>query len=368
MRRDPALDGLRGVAIGLVVLHHVGALPGGWVGVSLFFTLSGYLITSLLLTEHDRTGSVSLLTFYRRRFVRLAPALLAALAGMWLLWTLLDRRTLATANVLVVLLYVANLARAFAPVQMTPSGWAWSLSLEEQFYLLWPITLRSALRRVSRLTLARWLLGLAAALMLLRSVTTFYVTYDLVRGDEMLLGAALALAPVTFHRRIVWPAAGAFMILSALHLYGHLSLSITAATLLAGVLVAGREHLPLTALPLRYLGRVSYSLYLWDGVLVAAWTEHEHGTPSTMSLLLVTAGAFVLSVLSTHLLEEPLRRRLHDPKPLAGDPGRAGRGRAVEVEPDVGHRTPEEGLRVVGGAGVIPRDAVRAEPERVGRR
>ena len=152
MRRDPALDGLRGVAIALVVIHHTGLLPGGWVGVSLFFALSGYLITSLLLGEHDRTGTVALPAFYRRRVARLAPALLIALVGMVVIWKvwLPASSSLAVADALVALVYLANVLRAFSPAWMVPAGWAWSLSLEEQFYLLWPLTLRTCLGRMTR--------------------------------------------------------------------------------------------------------------------------------------------------------------------------------------------------------------------------
>lgn len=315
-RRVAALDGVRGLAILLVVCWHAGLLPGGWIGVSLFFTLSGYLITSLLLEEHGRTGTLSLPSFYRRRAVRLGPALLVALVGTCVLWSAQGGFPLLLPVVLT-LLYAANVARAFFPAQMAPTGWAWTLSLEEQFYFVWPPLLRRSLRRgMSRRDLAVRLLTVAATVELARVVLGghFYVAYSLVRGDDILIGAALALVPVAVPRWLTWAGLAGFATLLVLPL-GLLPLSITAAAMCSAVIVGDHHRLAslLCLRPLRYLGRISYALYLWNGVLVDAPIAHWFPAPRiTVSLVSVLA-----AVASTHLLEEPLRRRLAGRRPPA---------------------------------------------------
>jgi len=303
VRHDPALDGLRGVAIAVVVARHFDLLPGGWIGVSLFFALSGFLITSLLLDELQSTGGIVLRAFYRRRVARLAPALLLALTAMWFLWQAQGLGALAAANALIALVYLANVVRAFAVTQMTPASWAWSLSLEEQFYALWPLALRGALRRTSPQRLAR-LLVLASMVFIVGRVLAHdapSVGYTLVRGDELLLGAALALAPRALPRWVTVVAALGFVTLLAAPL-DRVWISVTAASLCSVALVASVDRLRpfLTLAPLRYLGRISYALYLWNGVMAAL-------PGMTYAWLLLS---FPLAIASTHWVEEPLRRRL----------------------------------------------------------
>src|SRR4051812_46346434 len=115
MRHRPELDGLRGLAILLVVMHHSGWLPGGWIGVDLFFALSGYLITGLLMSEVVATGTIRMPAFYLRRAARLAPAFLVALPAAALLHD-------DAFGALAVLLYVANFALAFAPTGLARHG------------------------------------------------------------------------------------------------------------------------------------------------------------------------------------------------------------------------------------------------------
>ena len=355
MRRNPALDGLRGVAIALVVLLHTGLVPGGWIGVSLFFALSGYLITGLLLAEVDSSGTVALRGFYRRRLARLGPALALALAGMIGLWALTrpQQLNLAVADALVTLAYVANIVRAISPAWMVPAGWAWSLSIEEQFYLLWPVALRTALRRMSRDHLARALTGLAVLLMLTRLIIPDpYVTYSVVRGDELLLGSALSLTTWRPSVRTLTVGVALFGVLLIMP-EGHLSVTITLGTVgsLSVLLLAERGWFTLS--PLRALGRISYSLYLWNGILCGAWfAGHDHHMPRGLAAVAVTGASVLIATCSTLLVEEPLRRWLAHPKPLARDGGVEGGVRAVQVEPDIRHSPTEEGLRVVGAAGV----------------
>src|ERR1700722_13578240 len=142
--RIPSLDGLRAIAISLVFIGHAAAqtAEGGhffflWVyanfGVQIFFVISGYLITTLLLREHDRTGSISLADFYRRRAYRILPAAYAFILTIFVLqW-----KTLTKWDVSSSLLYLLN----YDSGRPWNLGHLWSLSVEEQFYLLWPLTL-----------------------------------------------------------------------------------------------------------------------------------------------------------------------------------------------------------------------------------
>jgi peptidoglycan/LPS O-acetylase OafA/YrhL len=353
--RVPALDGVRGLAIALVVLLHTGLVPGGWIGVSLFFALSGYLITGLLLGEHDRSSTIRLRSFYRRRLARLAPALIVALVGMVALWalTIPDQTNLAVADAIVTLAYLANIVRAISPAWMVPAGWAWSLSIEEQFYLLWPLTLRAALRRVSRERLATILTGLALALMIARLFIPHpYVIYSVVRCDELLLGSALALTAWRPSRHLITAGVVGFVALLALP-EAHQAIAITLGTLGSVSVLLLAERGWFSVHPLRALGRISYSLYLWNGILCGAWfAKHDHHMPRGWAALTITAASVLIATCSTLWLEEPLRRRLAHPKVLARDRAVQPRVGAVQVESDVSHSPTEESLRVVGAARV----------------
>ncbi len=153
----PALDGLRGIAIALVLSVHVGDefLPGGRLGVDLFFVLSGFLITSLLVTEWHATNAISLRAFYRRRALRLFPALFTML-GVYVLVAsalgLSGRGDLGSSLTAAGLgaFYVYNLAAGYFGFMSDGLGHLWSLGQEEQFYVLWPPVLLLALRRRAR--------------------------------------------------------------------------------------------------------------------------------------------------------------------------------------------------------------------------
>lgn len=148
----PELDGLRGISILLVFVHHFyhPVLPGGFLGVDIFFVLSGFLITSLLLQEWDSKGSINLRDFYIRRALRLMPALLALVLvlGVFAAFFLSgDGALLTYQGIWLTLSYVSNWLYAFHYVSPNnPLGITWSLAIEEQFYLLWPVILRFVLR------------------------------------------------------------------------------------------------------------------------------------------------------------------------------------------------------------------------------
>jgi peptidoglycan/LPS O-acetylase OafA/YrhL len=290
VRHRPELDGLRGLAILLVVMHHSGWLPGGWIGVDLFFALSGYLITSLLMSEMTATGTVRMPAFYRRRAARLAPALLVALPAAALLHD-------DAFGALAVLLYVANFALAFAPTGLATT-WGWSLSLEEQFYLLWPALLRGLLPRLGARRLGGLLVGAALTVALVRLVVSARTGYALVRGDDILLGCSVALLALQPRRWMTIAAAAAFAACTAAALTpASVMVVIPVAAAASAVLVGGAADLRVLGWrPLRHAGRVSYSWYLWDGILSS--------TPGVARALLSLA----LAEASTWLLERPARR------------------------------------------------------------
>ena len=156
---QPALDGVRALAVAIVLVFHHGWLDGGYVGVSVFFTLSGYLITSLALVEHDRTGRLDVGAFYGRRIRRLLPASLACLAGIVVLawFGLFDdvedlRRDIWAALAQVYNWVALSGGQTYADLVAggegvrSPLDHYWSLAIEEQFYWLWPLALVAVLR------------------------------------------------------------------------------------------------------------------------------------------------------------------------------------------------------------------------------
>src|SRR4051794_18462666 len=152
----PGLDGMRALAVIAVMVYHANPawLPGGFLGVEVFFVISGYLITLLLIGEHERTGTLSLRGFYLRRARRLLPALLALLVGITVYTALLRRDALGAlrGDVLAALAYVSNWYQIWVGQGYTASGdfaglrHLWSLAVEEQFYVVWPLVMVLLLR------------------------------------------------------------------------------------------------------------------------------------------------------------------------------------------------------------------------------
>jgi peptidoglycan/LPS O-acetylase OafA/YrhL len=335
----PALDGIRAVSIIFVFLFHLGKLPGGWVGVDIFFTLSGYLITSILISEHEATGSISVSNFYYRRARRLLPAvailICVALAFSFLLG---DQLHNTTVDSIAALFYVEDFRYAFWPViPGTALVHLWSLSVEEQFYLLWPFFLIISLsavgvRRSLYIVIAGILLVIVWRFILVSELVPslynrIYVSFD-TRIDELLIGSALALSG---HRpgdaiadpiKSLWPI---IIIFFAVVLITFDPLSkwegvssyplIGAAAAWLIVIVTGERINPLTKLltlaPLVALGRISYGLYLWHYLVIYEldyFIVHKL-RGSTMHLSLV-AGAvtLILAIASYRLIEQPVMR------------------------------------------------------------
>jgi peptidoglycan/LPS O-acetylase OafA/YrhL len=363
----PALDGVRAIAIVAVVAYHLGHLGGGWIGVDIFFVLSGYLITTLLLTERSGTGRIALKRFWARRARRLLPAVLLLLivlgvyawaGGPGLVPAQLRAPALAT------LFYGANWQQIayshsyFAAFSSpTPLVHTWSLAIEEQYYIVWPLLvlavvglagLWSARRgrhpaEVPAGGAPRALLLVTAALLVVSAVA-MGLTAHLVsanraylgtdtRAWELLVGgvAAMSVRPVASERHTRrWAAATALGALGVATVIGLVSVTATAATppswvwdgglvvaaLGAALVITGSIRAPggpvalaLSLPPVRWLGRVSYSLYLWH------WPVIDLVSPSTIGLsgvdlLAVRFGLMAgITCASYYLVEQPIRRR-----------------------------------------------------------
>jgi peptidoglycan/LPS O-acetylase OafA/YrhL len=334
----PALDGLRALAVLAVIAHHASPtlLPGGFLGVDVFFVLSGFLITALLLEEWEKTGRIGLLQFYRRRALRLFPALGAMLVVLGALSLVVggEQMELTRRAVLPVALYVANWAEAFG-ADLGGLQHMWSLAIEEQFYLVWPVVLIGLLRlRGSRRAALLVAVAGAAAVVLLREAAVdagvaaprVYAGLD-TRADGVLIGCALALArslgvvPLVLRNR--YAAAGGFAVLAVLTLSwrpsnihnGFLAAELAAAAIVAYALAnpGDRTVAWLETGWLVRVGKLSYGLYLWHWPVF--YFLDVQAFPGRAGL--AVALSFAAAMLSARFVERPFlaRRRRPDQSP-----------------------------------------------------
>ena len=333
LRYNPALDGLRGVAILLVILSHahVPLFDGAFFGVDLFFVLSGYLITALLLIEHQSSGRLDYWRFYRRRFFRLMPALGLFLVAYCLLapllWPGLDD---ALSDALVSALYLADYGIAFFDRPGTLLH-MWSLSVEEHFYLLWPPLLALLLRRTApgalwRPILLLWVLATLWRVFWVAQGQLFYEVFFRfdTRASGLLAGALLAAlmheqpafaAGLRRHLRHALWLPLAVPLLMALE-WDKPQALLWGITVVEGaavvVLVAAQRHRGLvhgmlSAPTLVSLGRLSYGIYLWHYPVVR-YLRADFSWPVVVVLGLALSTA--LAALSYHTIERwALRRR-----------------------------------------------------------
>jgi peptidoglycan/LPS O-acetylase OafA/YrhL len=358
LRHVPALDGLRGLAVAAVVLFHTGHLEGGFLGVDLFFTLSGFLITSLLADERCASGATDFARFWGRRARRLLPALFALLLAMPLYAMFLAQPFEVDAlriQTLASLFYVANWnaiaagtdywARENAPSLLQHT---WSLAIEEQFYLLWPLIFaaewkgaqaravsvssqEAGLRRVLAVSLALAGLSLAvtaAAVCLGAGSARLYFGSD-TRFASILVGCALACAvrlqpPVAAGRpRALLEGAGSLSLLlvvaawfvldgqsPVLYRGGLVVHAALAAVTMLAVLHPQPGFLArlLSFSPLRGLGLVSYGLYLWHWPVLQVLDAGRTGLDGARLLALQLFVSVAIAVASYVLLEQPVRR------------------------------------------------------------
>ena len=390
-----ALDGLRALAVLAVLLFHadLGVADGGFLGVSVFFTLSGFLITSLLLREHAATGTVDLRTFYERRVRRLLPAAHLCVAGVLVagaLWAASQRRSLP-GDAIAAVANVANWRFAFASQTYqdlfigapSPLAHFWSLAIEEQCYLLLPVMAAWAMRRGGArplgVVLAALLSGSLVAT-LLTSDTNLVYNGTHTRAGELLIGALAAVVAVHVRpgRRVAaWASALGLLVLGLLvvgatlqqrWLYrgGFLLVAVVSATTVVGLTGSHAVARLLGSRPFTAVGRRSYGVYLFHWPVFLLLTPERVGVAgwSLFGVQLVATAAVTL--LSYAALEQPIRnRRLLRRRSVLGwtvavAAVAVGVAAVVAVPPPDFTRT--EQLLAMGGDGPITFVAPGSEP------
>jgi peptidoglycan/LPS O-acetylase OafA/YrhL len=347
----PSLNGIRGVAVSLVVLAHGDLIPGGFsfLAVNTFFVLSGFLITSLLLEEWDGSHTISLRNFYLRRALRLLPALVTMLVLFVAYAFLTDphgRAVRELYDALRALFYVTNWAGIYHLGRFYSLAHTWSLSIEEQFYIIWPCLLLLLLRRVSRPSMLTWIsLGVFSVVLLRIGLCVVY-GHDLetdarrltigtdTRADSLLLGCFAAVFLTTSLSqqmprlsRLLPPAAyGSVAVLLALGFCREVSIPMIlvgwfiaslAAMIIILYLVTGSPgwlHGVLQNPLLVYLGEISYGLYVWHVPILRALQQHQLPWRYMSYLLVVLPVVFA----SYYLIEKPclqFKKRLHVAQP-----------------------------------------------------
>lgn len=309
----PELDGLRGIAVFLVMLTHIGLMPvagGGRTGLHIFFVLSGYLITTILLREFRATGAVDLRHFYARRIRRLVPGLFTMVGLVLLVATLTGHGSEVAPAALATTLYVTNMVGGCEVLGVYCH--TWSLATEEQFYLAWPLMLIVASR-------GRW----QAAAMFLVALA---VGYFLPSFWALQVGCVTAFL-VEAMGRIRWGWAS----LLAAGVLGYWTFNLpgneglVTVTLAAAVIVVDSSSWTrrvLSVKPLVHLGKVSYGVYLWHLPVIHATAAVIRDPVATFVLaipLSILAGA-----LSTYLVEARFRQAMPSrPTSKSSDPANA---------------------------------------------
>lgn len=337
IRYIPGLDGLRGMAIMLVMLFHTGIpnFRGGFTGVDIFFVLSGFLITSLLLSEATEAGRINLKYFYMRRILRLLPALVLMLIIVTLTAQALNLKGSAYTDFtggIITLFYSANWARAFNLHQMGLLSHTWSLSIEEQFYMLWPLALIIMLKYVRR---EKRILSVVLFLSVLSWLIRMYLTQsghtaDRIfngldtRADALLTGCAAAIIrsmglwtkrvsrlkspayagfilPLLILFNISWSNHNTFYWVSFL-------LEFMTAVLILHIVSDEKSMIKkfLTSKPLVWAGSISYGVYLWHDPVFEVMRYFGYSKLSILfSGSIITLG---IASVSYYLMEKPLLR------------------------------------------------------------
>jgi len=337
----PDIEGLRAVAVLLVLAYHarIPGFPGGYIGVDVFYVVSGFLITGLIVRELRATGRVDLLTFYARRARRLLPAALVVIALTVIASAIVLpplRVPDVAADGAAAALYVSNIrfaaqATDYLQAELDPSPLLhfWSLGVEEQFYLFWPALLLLVAGRGTNIRRIGLVVGIVALLSFALGVVWTDSDAPLAffllpaRAWELAVGAALAIGVARLSRipisltPVVVGAGLALIVIGAVIFDTDTPFPGTAALLPVigtALVIAGGIPQPLNAMsrlvsvrPMRWIGGISYSLYLWHWpllVLPAAAVGSELPLPARLGLVALT---FVLADASRRWIEDPIR-------------------------------------------------------------
>jgi peptidoglycan/LPS O-acetylase OafA/YrhL len=335
MKYRPDIDGLRAIAVLAVLFFHaeVSVFSGGYVGVDVFFVISGYLITTKI-AQGIQTGTFSFITFYEQRIRRIFPALFAViistlLIGGWLFdaesYTELGESSVATTLSLANIFFWMQAGYFDKPSVLKPLLHTWSLSIEEQFYLILPLALVLLFRFFrSRVLLALIILftvSLALSIYILPrdADATFYLLQ--YRAWELLLGSFFALNPfrLKYWQRNILSFAGICMILTAIITFsGKTSfpgfaalLPVVGAALIIQSGIDGTSYVGkiLGARPFVFIGKISYSLYLWHWPLIAFGKYYLIRETTAMDIIVWLLVTFILSTLSWKFIETPFRSK-----------------------------------------------------------
>jgi peptidoglycan/LPS O-acetylase OafA/YrhL len=332
----PDIDGLRTIAVGSVLLYHYGltAIPGGFVGVDVFFVISGYLITTILARDIS-SGGLSIASFYNRRIRRILPAvlfvLIACLAAGWLLLAPGDYEVLGHSAAYSAigganLYFYWNTGYFDQAAEMMPLLHLWSLGVEEQFYVVWPLLLAGIMwiaRGKAWVTIAAILVVIAvsfAATLFMMPVDpkgAFFLPH--LRAWELAVGALIAFMPA-----IRWRIVSELMGVAGLALIAYSLIMLKAGDAFPGINalapVIGSALLVwprtksvtgwiLSLPPMVFTGKISYSLYLWHWPVLIFFRFYANGDqPSLYGALVLGVIAYTLAVFSWWVVERPFRR------------------------------------------------------------
>jgi peptidoglycan/LPS O-acetylase OafA/YrhL len=328
----PALNGLRAIAVLCVVLYHGGLPAPGGFGVLVFFVLSGFLITWLLLKEFQKTGDLSFRKFYARRSLRLFPAFYAYSVFV-IGFLLITHRHVVVSQTVAALLYVNDYYQAILGDPNTAFSHTWSLAVEEQFYLVWAPALLFLLRRrkvLPALVITIGTLWIYRLVLVLCGVKQGYIyeAFD-TRVDHLLTGCLLAF--LLFERKWVrlfqvacqpWSICVIVIVLIVMNIgefrFGPLyrdTISFMVEPMLVAILISGLISSTGTFVgrilelpPISGMGRISYSMYLYQQIVISPVEKLLHSQPVLLQAVASVAATVVVALFSYHLIEKPFLR------------------------------------------------------------
>lgn len=383
-QKIPQIQALRAIAAGLVLVYHAKLISGGYIGVDIFYVISGFLITGLLIGELTESAQVNFSKFYARRAKRLLPSslLVITVTGIsgWLLLPTSMRETFGK-DLIAAATYLSNFLFAlwqndYQNLNSTPSPFIhfWSLAVEEQFYLFWPLFLYLLYRIGKRkalfcgtLVLAIFSFIFSLYLTHTHPIWAFYILPT--RAWELGLGALLAFMPhkVRINRTLIWAS---LLSLSYCALFFNEAtafpgIAALLPVLATAILIAGHSHWPsiinviAKAKAIQWLGEISYPLYLWHWpVLVIPAIALGRSLKMTEIFLALTV-TLILAALTHHYIEEPLRHRKWQPKRTFTY---AAIGTTLSVFLGLGIFFTYSNTVAVSGLGKISLDEIRVKP------